>query len=462
MSTAIWWIRRDLRLGDNAALHTALQGYQTVIPLFILDEHLLTHSSPRRNDFLMTALYHLDQELKIRSNQLILRRGKPLDVLAGLLPETGAQAIFAQRDHSPYAIQRDQEIMHSLPLTLMEGQTIHPVDAVRKADGGWYQKFTPYSAAWKALPLNTTTLPALKRLPECPHLPGEALPEPIRDFIDLSSEKSALNRLKDFCQKDIFEYSTLRDRMDLDRTSHLSIALKFGLISSRQAYAAGFQALENAQTNQERNSCQTWLGEIIWREFFVSILAHAPNVLKETFNPTYRHIQWDKDDNRMKAWQDGLTGYPVVDAAMRQLKQSGWMHNRARMITASFLVKDLHLNWQAGEEYFRRQLLDYDPAVNNGNWQWAAGTGTDSVPYFRIFNPVLQSLKFDPQGDYIKHWLPELKEVPATYINTPWKMPADMQQTSRCLIGQDYPAPLVEHSQEKSHTIALYRAIKSK
>ncbi len=462
MNIAIWWIRRDMRLGDNAALHTALQGNQTVIPLFILDDHLLIHSSLRRNDFLVIALYHLDQEIKMRNSRLILRRGKPSEVLTGLLKETGAQAIFAQRDHSPYAVQRDRETAKTLTLTLVEGQTIHPVDAIRKADGSWYQKFTPYGNAWKALPLNNTTHPAPHRLPDCPPLPTEALAEPIVDYLEISSEQRALKRLEDFCQKDIFEYSTLRDRMDFDRTSHMSIALKFGLVSPRQAYAAGLHALENAQTNQERNSCQTWLGEIIWREFFVSILAHAPKVLKEPFNPAYRHIQWDKDENRMKAWQYGLTGYPVVDAAMRQLKHSGWMHNRARMITASFLVKDLHLNWQAGEEYFRRQLLDYDPAANNGNWQWAAGTGTDSVPHFRIFNPVLQSQKFDPQGVHIKRWLPELKEVPATYIHTPWKMPADLQQTIHCRIGQDYPAPLVEHSQEKAHTLALYRAIKSK
>jgi deoxyribodipyrimidine photo-lyase len=371
MSTAIWWIRRDLRLGDNPALHTALQANQTVIPLFIMDEELLLRSSPRRNAFLMTALHHLEQELRSRGSRLVLRKGKPLEVLAGLYHEADVQNIYAQRDHSPFAIQRDEEIMRSLPLTLVEGQTIHPVDAVRKADGGWYQKFTPYSAAWRALPLNTAILPAPQRLPVCPSLPGEALPDPEKTLLELSSEQSAIQRLEEFCREDIFNYATLRDRMDLDRTSRLSIALKFGLLSPRQAYAADMQALENAQTAQERTSCQTWLGEIIWREFFVNILAHAPNVLTESFNPAYRHIQWDKNEKRMKAWQDGLTGYPVVDAAMRQLKQSGWMHNRARMITASFLVKDLHQNWQMGEEYFRRQLLDYDPAANN--WQLAMG-----------------------------------------------------------------------------------------
>ena len=185
------------------------------------------------------------------------------------------------------------------------------------------------------------------------------------------------------------------------------------------------------------------------------------HVLSEAFNPIYRAIQWNENEKQLAAWKNGLTGYPVVDAAMRQINQTGWMHNRARMIVASFLVKDLNINWQKGEKYFREMLLDYDPAANNGNWQWAAGTGTDSVPYFRIFNPVLQSQKFDPDGVYIRRWLPELEKVGNAFIHTPWQMPEDLQESCHCRIGWDYPAPMVDHAQAKLQTLAIYRSVKT-
>jgi deoxyribodipyrimidine photo-lyase len=461
MSTAIWWIRRDLRLGDNAALKAALENHSTVVPLFILDNELLKQSSPRRNAFLMAALHHLGEDLRSHGSRLIIRHGKPDDILANIFSESNAQHVYAQKDYSPYALKRDNQIANLFSLNLLDGQTIHPADVVRKADGSPYIKFTPFSAAWKALPLNNSILSAPLRLPECPPLLSEEISQLDRSYFWHASETSANKRLETFSQSDIYQYTTLRDRMDQDRTSHLSISLKFGLISPRQAFRAGNEASQHANTPLERASCQVWLNELVWREFFYSILWHHPQVLQAAFKPSYRAIQWNGDEKGLSAWKNGQTGYPIVDAAIRQMNETGWMHNRARMIVASFLVKDLHINWQEGEKYFKESLLDYDPSANNGNWQWSAGTGTDSVPYFRVFNPVLQSQKFDPDGEYIRRWLPELKQVGNAFIHTPWRMPVDIQDHYHCRIGKEYPAPIVDHAKAKRETFVIYRSAKA-
>jgi deoxyribodipyrimidine photo-lyase len=458
MSTAIWWIRRDLRLSDNPALQAAMEHHTVVIPLFVLDETLLHKSSPGRKAFLLAALKNLGEELLARGSHLVLRRGDPKEELFRFRQETDARQVYAQRDYSPFAIRRDAEIAKNLPLVLINGQSIHPPEAIRKADGRPYAKFNAFRNAWKALPQNLSILPEPSRLPDFPAFPSAEPDNAGQSILESACESTALASLDKFMQTDIFQFSTLRDRMDLDQTSHISIALKFGLLSPRQAYRSALGAFNEAATPAEKDSCRIWMGELIWREFFQHILAHHPNVLKEAFNPTFRTIQWDTDEKLFSAWQEGLTGYPLVDAAMRQLNQTGWMHNRCRMVTASFLVKDLHLNWQSGENYFRQKLLDYDPAANNGNWQWAAGCGTDSVPYFRVFNPTLQAEKYDPQGVYIRRWLPELSRVPDSFIHTPWRMPEDIQNQCGCKVGTNYPGQLVEHSRAKLQTLALYRA----
>jgi deoxyribodipyrimidine photo-lyase len=429
--------------------------------LFILDEDLLKQSSPRRNAFLMATLHHLGEDLRSRGSGLIIRQGNPVEILANIIQESNAQHVYAQNDYSPYALKRDNQIANLFPLIVLDGQTIHPPDVVRKADGSPYIKFTPFSAAWKALPLNNSILSVPRRFPECPPLHSGEIPLPGRSLFTFASEDSAAKRLEVFSRSDIYQYATLRDRMDMDRTSHISIALKFGLISPRQAFRAVNKALLHANTPQERVSCQVWLNELVWREFFYSILLHHPQVLQAAFNPAHRIIQWNGDEKGFPAWKNGQTGYPIVDAAMRQMNETGWMHNRARMIVASFLVKDLHINWQEGEKYFKEMLLDYDPSANNGNWQWAAGTGTDSVPYFRVFNPVLQSQKFDPDGAYIRRWVPELKQVENAFIHTPWRMPVDIQDPCHCRIGKDYPAPIVDHAQAKQQALAIYRSVKA-
>jgi deoxyribodipyrimidine photo-lyase len=229
------------------------------------------------------------------------------------------------------------------------------------------------------------------------------------------------------------------------------------MLSARQAVVAALRAAGSAPDAAARKGVDTWLNEIIWREFYMAILYHYPFVLQEAFRPQLRDIRWSADQAAYSAWCDGLTGYPVVDAAMRQLVQTGWMHNRARMIVASFLVKDLLIDWRWGEHFFMQHLVDGDPAANNGGWQWTAGVGTDAAPYFRIFSPTLQGARFDPGGAYVRRWVPELARVSTQYIHEPWRMPKALQQSSGCVIGRDYPAPIVDHARARERTLAAYR-----
>jgi deoxyribodipyrimidine photo-lyase len=259
----------------------------------------------------------------------------------------------------------------------------------------------------------------------------------------------------------IFRYGADRNQLDLDGTSQLSPYLRMGMISARQAVVAALNAIAAAPSPEARKGAETWFNELIWREFYMSILYHFPHVQRRSFRPQYDAIPWRNDREEFAAWCAGKTGYPVVDAAMRQLLATGWMHNRARMITASFLVKDLLINWQWGEKWFMQHLVDGDPAANNGGWQWTAGTGTDAAPYFRIFNPTMQGVKFDPDGVYIRRWLPELANVPDKYIYEPHLMGTAVQEKSNCIIGRDYPTPIVDHRLARQRTLAAYKIASS-
>jgi deoxyribodipyrimidine photo-lyase len=274
-------------------------------------------------------------------------------------------------------------------------------------------------------------------------------------------EAEAQRRLHAFAGGDeegsIYLYASARDRTDLDGTSRLSPYLRFGMLSARQAVVSALSAREAAPHDGARRSAEAWLNELIWREFYTNILAHFPHVLEHSFRANLRGIAWENDEKAFAAWRQGRTGYPVVDAAMRQLVETGWMHNRARMIVASFLVKDLLIDWRWGEQFFMQHLLDGDSAANNGGWQWTAGTGTDAAPYFRIFNPTLQGKKHDPEGAYARRWVPELNRVPMRYMHEPWKMPPGMQQEAHCIVGQDYPAPIVDHAWARERALVAYR-----
>ncbi len=461
MVSSIWWIRRDLRLNDNPALMSAYETSEGhVIPLFILDSSLQTSWGSRRFVFLVKALHHLDQELRRRGSRLIVRQGNPMQVLSQLMREIPVASIFAEADYSPYAIKRDEEIKRVLPLQRVGGVTLRHPDLVVKADGHPYTVFTPFSRAWRALPLELLppTLAPLQWRPVPPQLDSLALPDAFELPYFLPTEAEGLIRLERFIAHKMGAYAENRDRMDLEATSSLSPYLRFGLISAQQAVSAMMQHCDGWPETPEQAGAAAWLNELIWREFFNTILYHFPTVLKEAFRPGLRRINWRESTADLQAWQSGLSGYPVVDAAMRQLQETGWMHNRARMITASFLVKDLLINWQEGENWFMHQLLDGDPAANNGGWQWTAGVGTDAAPYFRVFNPVLQGQKFDPAGAYVRRWVPELAAVPDKFIHRPWLMPEIMQRDLHCQIGNDYPKRLVEHDQARQRTLAAYKA----
>ena len=462
MNTAIWWIRRDLRLSDNQALAAAMHQASMVIPVFILDPGLLNspYIGQTRLGFLFDGLCALDADLRRRGSALILREGNPLEVLHTLCLESGAESIFAEADISPYARRRDEQVKRELPLNLLSGVTVHTPEVLRKAEGSPYTVFTPFSRMWCSLPFPGGPLAAPERLPVLPPLPSLGIPAIPRHPADSpfpAGESEAQRRLASFADFTIYRYAEDRSRMDLDGTSGLSPYLRFGMVSARQAAWAARQAEAWAKNAAERQGAETWLNELIWREFYAAILYHFPYVRRLAFRPQLREISWRDAPADFAAWVEGQTGYPVVDAAMRQLQNTGWIHNRARMIAASFLIKDLLIDWRLGEGYFMQHLLDGDPAANNGGWQWVAGTGTDAAPYFRVFNPMLQGIKFDPQGAYVRRWVPELTTVPNDFIHAPWKMPADVQRRVGCFIGKDYPAPLVDHALARERALNIYK-----
>ncbi len=452
--SGIWWIRRDVRLHDNPALQAALEHAETVIPVFIMDAKLLSHSNPRRNTFLFENLRQLEKELQQLGSHLIVRRGNPRDCLQEILQESNAQMVFAQRDHSPYAQIRDADIAAVLPLTLTAGITIQPESMIRKKDGTPYTIFTPFARAWMEHLDSITLFDPPTRFQPVPDLRSEPIPLSQPDTLFPAGEQSALQRLRSFLSSQVRSYHQNRDLPAEAGTSYLSPSFHLGVLSSRLAF---HEAQSLALSVPEQSDIGTWINELLWREFFIMILANFPRVAKGPFREKFTSLQWNNDEQGFSAWKKGLTGYPFVDAGMRQLQEIGWMHNRVRMVAASFLCKDLLVNWQWGEEWFLQNLIDGDLAANNGGWQWSAGTGTDAAPYFRVFNPITQSKRFDSDGKYIRQWLPELSSVPAQYIHTPWKMPLDVQQDCGCMIGAHYPPPLIDHATARQRILSAYR-----
>ncbi len=462
--TAVWWIRRDLRLADNPALARAAAHDRAVVPVFVIDTDLLAgrlhREAARRRHFLFAGLRALDRDLRARGARLVVRHGRPDDVLPALVAAAGAEIVLAESDVSPYARRRDAGVRRVAPLELVGGPTLHhPADVV-KADGTPYTVYSPFRRAWLArgLPGSADLLAAPARLPVVADaIASDALPPGEAPEALPAGEGEARARLRRFASGAIARYGAERDRVDHDGTSALSPYFRFGMLSMRQAVVAAIEAGARGEDARPRSGADVWLRELAWRDFYQTVLFHHPNVLRTAFDARLRDVGWRHAPRDLAAWQQGRTGYPIVDAAMRQLATTGWIHNRARMIVASFLTKDLLVDWRLGEAWFMRQLVDGDPAANNGGWQWTAGVGSDAAPYFRIFNPVLQAKKFDPDGAYVRRWLPELGRVPPARVHEPWTMTPIEQQAAGCLLGRDYPAPIVEHAVVRERTLAAYK-----
>lgn len=468
---AIWWIRRDLRLADNPALQAALSVGGQVLPVFICTPELLARPAPKRQAFLFAGLRALDEDLRRLGGRLIVRSGPPQEVLASLTAETSAQAVFAAEDFSPYARRRDALAASSLPLQLLPGQVIqHPLAVLKPpAFSQPYTVFTAYRRAWQSRLQAFTPLAIPGQVPLTLPIASEPLPEMEAGMPFPAGEARAHDRLERFFDSGgLFGYADGRDLMGQDGTSALSPYLRFGMLSPRQALRAALAALAEISSQPGREDAaharlgvEAWINELVWRDFYFAILYHFPHVLRTAFSPTLRAIQWRQAPGDLRAWQAGETGFPIIDAAMRQLEATGWMHNRARMVVASFLVKHLLLPWQQGARWFWDTLVDADLANNTMGWQWAAGCGADAAPYFRIFNPERQGQRFDGQGAYVARWVPELARVPAAWVHRPAAAPPAVLAGAGVVLGRDYPWPIVEPGAARRRALAALGQMKA-
>lgn len=464
-SVAILWLRRDLRLHDHPALAAALEAADAVVPVYVLDPRLLAgrRSSANRTWFLLGSLRELAADLAARGAPLVVRTGRAELVIPALAAEAGARDVFASRDVSPFARARDRAVGESLAaagrqLHLKRGLFVVEPEEVHADDGRPVTVFTPFARRWVAVP-RRALLPVPDAIPSPPGgaPAGEALPEPPAPTADpallpVPGDAAARERLARWVVSAALPaYAEGRNRLDAEGTSRLSADLKLGTLSPLEVLVAA---------EGPGDGRRVFVAELCWREFYAHVLWHFPHVVRGSYRPAYDAIPWADDPAGLAAWREGRTGYPVVDAAMRQLAASGWMHNRARMIVASFLAKDLLVDWRRGEDHFMAHLVDGDVAANNGGWQWTAGTGTDAAPYFRVFNPASQGRRFDPEGAFVRRWVPELARVPDAYVHEPWTMPPDVQAAAGCVIGRDYPAPLVDHAAARERALAAYRVAK--
>lgn len=478
MNRIIVWHRRDLRIYDNVALANALNETREIIPIFIFADDILKRRddfSPACVKFMTESLRDLAAQYERIGGKLILRRGFFAEVLNDVVRETQARAIYFNEDYEPFAKERDDAVRatfakRGVEVKSFKDQALFAKDELLTKQGKPYTVFTPYKKAWLAQSaLIPKPVPAPARierveLASLPPLANDELGFPCAQRLLVKGGSSEGEKQAErFFSEKIRRYKTDREFPAIDGTSLLSAHLRFGTISPRDLVHRAFATMNEAKNESERLSVETFLSELIWRDFYFQILHHFPHVEKESFQPQFRALRWENRDDYFEAWKSGNTGFPIVDAAMRQLNQTGWMHNRLRMIVASFLTKDLLIDWRWGEKYFMQTLVDGDMAANNGGWQWSASTGTDAQPYFRIFNPASQSQKFDPKGAFIKRFVPELQAVPERYIHSP----AELLRKSPLLekelgvaLGKDYPLPIVEHQVQREKALAMFKSAK--
>jgi deoxyribodipyrimidine photo-lyase len=464
-SVAIVWFRRDLRLHDNPALSAAVAEADIVVPVFVFDEALLRGRwpAPNRVWFMRESVAELADSLAARGAGLRVLAGRPADVLPALARETGATALYLARDATPYGRRRDRavaEVLAPLGVTVhaKRGLYVHEPDEVLTADGRPFSVFGAFRRAW-ASHARRSVLPAPARIQGPPGrvaadpIPEVALPTAHPTLLPAPGETAARARLDRWlANRALDAYAEDRNRLDIDGTSRLSADLRFGLISP-------LEVVERAEGPGDGR--RVFTSEVTWREFYGHVLWHNPRVTTESYQRAFTDLPWRDDAEDFAAWAEGRTGYPVVDAAMRQLRASGFVHNRARMIAASFLAKHLLVDWRLGEAEFMAHLVDGDLASNNGGWQWTAGTGTDPQPYFRVFNPILQGRRFDPSGEYVRRWVPELRGLGDASIHAPWELGAPELAAAGVHLGQTYPAPIVDHGRARERALAVYGAAKA-
>lgn len=473
--TAIVWFRRDLRLHDHAALHKAVQTDEDIVPVCILEDRFCRSETvgDRRLHAFLSAVSALGKNLEHVGSRLIIRHGEPLQVLEQLIQETGADKLFYNRDYSPFARSRDEQVEMALRskgvfVQACKDLVLHEPGEIMNKQGKAYAVFTPFRRVWQTLPKDRL-YPMAEKLPawdgitelfseKAPVVEQFGRKKPLGEQWkpSLFGEEAARQRLKQFIEEDLYRYKEKRNFPGVEGTSRLSFALQAGTLSIRTVYHAAAEALLEAR-GDEVASIESFLTELIWREFYQQVLFFHPHTVEHAYLPQFEEVAWENKEELFSLWCHAQTGYPIVDAAMRQLNETGWMHNRLRMITASFLTKDLLVDWRAGMAYFAKQLIDCDDAANIGGWQWSASTGTDPQPYFRIFNPVSQGEKFDPDGAFVKKYLPVLQHVPLQYIHKPWEMPLHLQEQTGCVIGLDYPPPCVDHAQRRKLALTLFQ-----
>ncbi|MEI6294529.1 MAG: deoxyribodipyrimidine photo-lyase [Actinomycetes bacterium] len=441
---SLFWFRRDLRLADNPALRDALSAADETLLLFIMDDAIAERSGPFRRAYLADSLARLDESV---SGRLAVVSGTTVEVLRELTARYNFSSIHAAREFAPYGVAREREIAAAgieveytgSPYAIAPGRVCKP-------DGTNYRVYTPFFRAWQShgwrAPLAAPRGPQFVE----PAATERNLPSwtaPVGVDIQEAGEKAALARWSAFKAEGLSEYDELRNVPGVPGTSRLSPHLRWGEIHPRTLLG---------DLNQS-TAHETFRKEIAWREFYADVLHHNPRTSRDYYAPAFAAMRYDEPGVKFKAWCDGMTGYPIVDAAMRQLRQEGWMHNRARMVVASFLVKDLHIEWQYGADYFMKYLIDNDVASNSHGWQWTAGCGTDASPYYRVFNPIEQGRRFDPEGNYIKRFVPELSHLSAPDIHTPWEV----------LDGNinGYPQPIVDHALERLESLARLAEIKA-
>ena len=458
----IHWFRRDLRILDNTGLLKASNVGRPVIPLYIVSNWSDSHNwtGAKRQHFLCESLKSLNRNLETIDGRLIVRGGEAVDALLTLADESGANAIFFNRDPDPFGKATERRLQDACKERGIEcrgfhDHTLHTAEEILTQSDQPYRVFTPYSKNWlgrdkpkpggKPKALRTPASLDSNPLPSLDHWSIE-LPEDCS--ILPAGERAAHDRLKRLINKRVENYADLRDVPSADGTSRLSQDLRFGLISIRTVYQKLDKARQSAAPSA-KESLQTYIKELAWREFYMAILHHYPHVLDKEFMADWRGLPWDEPGDHFEAWKRGKTGFPIVDAGIRELLTTGFMHNRVRMIVAMFLTKDLHIDWRLGESFFMQHLVDGEIASNNGGWQWSAGTGADAAPYFRIQNPWSQSKRHDPEGNYIKRWIPELKDIPAKRLHSP---PEGNEP-----LAKGYSFPCVDHSTERAETLARFK-----